>query len=749
MARYPTYDEYKDKPEKGIKKCDEFLKKQPRDITLLTTKLSLMNLIDDQPKAKEVVNHLVSIKPTTLDELVLVEDVVTEQAQTSQFPQPLTLGPELAKLWTDAAKMVSTVNGKLDVQSLRFSRAVFDGRLQDAQQALIQLKVLQPKNRVFYMAHAAVTQMLSTSNEDLQARLAISLARKAVSEKFDEDKELDCRVPGQIFAVQSSTADLESIKERRFKDSKQVHDTLRQRKAASTNGETISSEPNNAEAIEETKAGTPRWLDEQIANYRAQLADLFAGNQTKTVLCDWAIALYSLAAESIRTYRRAVATMDRFRYRNICDLMFVAISALVKVWDTAADYNALISAAYVGEVLLLDNKDIHEAKVILIHIYMRLDLAAQAMKHWESLSVKEVQYDTIGHIFLTRLSTTHPHKFTTVKAKHSEPHVIASNALGVYYRCDEKLAQTEASVLSNGQTGMLFDLHDLRENLRLSTTRRVISVEQRRIARLSGRTLCHSASHVSPRLPAQWLATKDNRDFKAAFDYGYNVERALHKHNEPKLWILYALAADVIWCTSNNFVPPVRDIPTLLQTLYNVLEHSPAPGSSITLEEQSAGQLAHSMLRLLVPHLKDGSVPLHSVNELAEFLSFCDSSFDDEAYYSEPFPLKLKAHYIYLDISRILAAFATYLLKHSKAPPKQALTALASAARDFAARVQENANRQILRLQSPLVKECLQENETLWTVLKDFGMDTARAFGADVAEAAKSGWKGVGMIAIS
>ena len=106
------------------------------------------------------------------------------------------------------------------------------------QQTLIQLKALQPRNRVVYMAHAALTQMLSTSNEDLQGRLALGLARKAVTERYDEDQSLDCRVSGQIFAMQRSKKDLENIKNRPFKDSKQVFDALR----ALSDGDATGSE---------------------------------------------------------------------------------------------------------------------------------------------------------------------------------------------------------------------------------------------------------------------------------------------------------------------------------------------------------------------------------------------------------------------------------------------------------------------------------------------------------------------------
>jgi N-terminal acetyltransferase B complex non-catalytic subunit len=205
MARYPTYDEYKDKPEKGIKKCDELLKRQPKDINLLTTKLSLLSLLDDgqQSKPKDVITQLMACQTRHLEEINLIEEAISEHNQSTTHPQPLTSGPEVAEFWAAATKASTRVNSKTQIQTLRFSRAIFDTRLQDAQQALIQLKALQPKNRVYFMAHAIVTQMLSTEKGDLQERLALMLARLLVRGLMKRGiwiaglrgKFLRCRIP--------------------------------------------------------------------------------------------------------------------------------------------------------------------------------------------------------------------------------------------------------------------------------------------------------------------------------------------------------------------------------------------------------------------------------------------------------------------------------------------------------------------------------------------------------------------------
>ena len=726
MARYPTYDEYRDKPRKGIAKCDELLKRTPKDIHLLATKSQLFTELGETAKSKATLDQLLALQPSTRDltELTLIEDAVVEHLQSNAFPQPLSTGPEMAKLWDTAYKAATSTNYKLDLQSLRFSRAIFDNRLQDAQQALIQLKLMAPKNRVFYMAHAIVTQMLSTGNEDLSSRLALSLAKKAVSEKFDEAAGLDCRVPGQIFAVQQKREELEAVRNGRFGESKQVHDALREVKES--NGEDALT----GLKIDDVKFGTPEWLDAVIAESKAKFASLLKDDAADRT------ALYSFAGEVTETYRKAIQSVDQFRYRHVCQLVFLAISALVKMWEMHDETDALLQAAFVGEMLLQNNQQIHEAKVILIHLYMRLDLATLALKHWDSLSVNEIQLDTISHIFLTRLSITHPHKSTTSTARNNDPLAITTQALGMYIRCEQKLAECEASVLNNGQTGMILDLHQLRENLRLSLTRRILSLEQRRYARFfRNLPLDGKAIHIEPRLTAQWLETKDNRDFAAAFNYGYKVERALHGHDDAQPWILQSLATDTAWCIANNATPPVKD-PEVLLDKVSELEASSSSSSSV---ETILKTLSITTLQLL---MAPSPSIITSLTSTLTTLPSPPSSVETTT----------KQTYLTLDILRTLLASLKHVeqqqqtTKASPQIPKQALEAARKQTDALLGGLQTYAKEQAKRTigkSSGKDRFGKADEGTLWGLFSDEEVD---AFASSVAGAESSGWEGVGRL---
>lgn len=716
MARYPTYDEYRDKPKKGITKCDELLKRTPKDVQLLATKSQLLTELGDTAKAQATIDQLLAIQPATRDlqEISLIEDAVVEHSQANSFPQPLTAGPEVAKIWENAFKAATSTNYKLDLQSLRFTRAIFDNRLQDAQQALIQLKALVPKNRVFYMAHAAVTQMLSTGNEDLSSRLALMLAKKAVSEKFDEVKDLDCRVPGQIFAMQGKKEEMDGIKSGRFGESRQVYDALREVKKS--NGEEALA----GLKIDDVKFGTPEWLDAVIAESKVKFSTLLKDSSDK-------MAFYSFAAETTETYRKAIQSIDQFRYRHVCQLVFLAISALVKIWEEHNETDALLQAAFIGEMLLSNNQQIHEAKVILIHLYMRLDLATLALRHWDSLSVKEIQLDTMGHVFLTRLSITHPHKATTSTTRSNDPLAITNQALSMYIRCEQKLAECEANVLNNGQTGMILELHELRENLRLSLSRRIFSLEQRRLARFfRSPTLDANAIHVEPRLTAHWVNAKDNRDFAAAFNYGYNAERALHAdaEDDAQVYILQSLVADTAWCLANSAVPPIKDTPALLEK-FSELTSQPQPNTKLSAVSRTASALSGATLHLLTSPTQETLATLKSALQTLPPLQ----------------EQSLKPTYLFLDVLRtLLAALKQVEQQQPKALPKAELDAVRKQADEGVLKLQANAKERSRKSSGQSVKAGFGKEGGIWAL---FGDEEMGSFAGRIADAEGKGWEGV------
>lgn len=732
MARYPTYEEYASRGAfvEGIKRCDDLLKKNPTDTQLLITKLQL--LCKSNGNWTPVLDQLSAVQPPirNLRELVPIEASVVE-ANKNVYPSPLSAGPIVSKLWDVAFKSTTNANEKLDILSVRFSRAVMDNRIADAQQTVIAWKAFQPKDRSAYMTHAAYTQLLSTSKDDMQSRLALGLARKAVTEKFDDEKGLDCRVPGQIFAIQNAEKDLEGIRERRFKDSKQVYDALK------------LSEPVGAEVVADGKGGAvdvakmpPReWLHAEVEKLKIEFAQLIETAASVKRLVEFVAGI-------VRLLHRSLITLDLTKGRDSADACFLAVSGLVKIYTSTEEDHYLLKAAYLAEKLLRYNEHVHEARLVLVYLYMRLQLGSLAMQFFHSLSVKEIQHDTVGHILFTRLSLIHPFQSALPSRDWFEPHERTFKALGIYGRHEDKLSEMEASVLEHGQSGMIFDLNALRGSLRFSLARRLTLLEHRRIARLTGKGFGKKTSEIGPRQLANWTNLKDNRDFNAAFDYGFNIETALQGRAgrvPGERWLLYNLAADTASCLASKQIPLVLDGEKLVEALA-----TSGNEEDLTPAEVFAGDISRHTLALLLA-AKAGV----ATQEHIDTLDTAISALPIAALVSTTGMLAqtLTDHYIYSDTLKIVIAGCRYLAE-LKVP--LGTKELQDLSKRLIGQLQNHAQSQIAALRADHVQARLLEgDERLREALLLFGKDGVREFAELVVGSAKEGWEGVGKITIA
>ncbi|RMY98037.1 hypothetical protein D0862_07769 [Hortaea werneckii] len=761
MARYPTFEEYDaaGNHAEGVKRCDELLQRSPNDIHLLTTKFKLLSVNSSAASAQEqennnnsstaVLNHFTTfVNPIQgPSDLCRIEMAVVE-SQANTYPPPTTAGPQVAKLWETAVKASPNLNHKLELISTRWERAVFDSRTADMQQTLIQLKALQPRNRVVYMAHAALTQMLSLKSHDLSAKLALGLARKAVSEKFDqEDARLDCRVPGQVFAIQGAREDVEKVKGTNFGESKQVWEFLR--KGLGEQGINGGEGEKGAAGSDPSKVvGGHESLPAEIEKSKQDFAKLIRNQAPSS-------EIRSFAANAIRLFHTSTTSGAR---RSPADACFVAISATVRLFEQTASQHYLLHAAYLAESLLRVNEHVHEARLILVYLYMRLGLASLAMKYFDSLNVKEIQNDTVGHVLFTRLSFFHPHPTTVRKKETYDPLKQLRRILDVYVRCEDKLADTEANVLHHGQTGMLFDLHELRDSLRFSQTRRLALLEWRRIGRLM-RNKCddHDAlSGMGPQVARYWIEARDNRDFNAAFDFGYNVETILHgvDGNVPgQAWVANSLIADSVWSLATGQQALVSDAEGLRKEVASRLQD--AGGGSpmgmtegMTEPERLAGELASQLLSILIevqsktPNETKLSESLTSATVALDNLKLHDLLATDDVLAEH-----LEHHYVFADAVRLLIATCAAVISKSPTPAKEKFQELQQRAKDLFTKIQRHATEQQARRKAPAMRQLMAEDDAeVWKELQVFGGKEMDGFCEDVAKAAREGWEGLGRV---
>ncbi|KXL48648.1 hypothetical protein M433DRAFT_148668 [Acidomyces richmondensis BFW] len=756
MARYPTFEEYLPRRNflEGIQRCDALIARQPYDLRLQATKLRLLAASNQHAAAQALLSHLAAT-PTPnipdIPDLVLLEEGALELHRHT-FPPPLTLGREVSALWDRAARTTR----KLDVLLARWERAVADSRTEDMQQTLIQLKAADPGNRVFYMAHAAVTQMLSTHNGDLQARLALSLAKKAVAEGFDGDKDLDCRVVGKIFELQG--VGVEEVNGRKtFGDA-----------GVKLQGANMDAQKTVVGEVPDPKeVPANEWLEAEVRRLENEFGALLTDSKNvgRQAFVDFAATCMHLFHHSLTALRSSTPS------QHPTSLAILAIAALVHLFTTthSSPTTVLLPAAYLAKCLLPHSPTPHIARILLIHLTTRLNLARLSLPAFDSLSIKEIQYETLAHFLFTRLSLLHPHPTLLAPTHAWDPAKRIRSAFDVYLRCESQLSSAAAAVLRTGQTGLLFDLQTLRARLRDSRARRIFVLESRRVGRLiKGAAGWHEAMEtMGPPVVANWVRDDaDSRDFSAVGGtWGEQVEKSLHGTSTGvvpgRVWILYALLADSVWALSHDAEPLVVDGEVLLAAVSEVATttgREDGEECDARPAEQLAGIVAFHTYRLLIYPFPPSSPSTEATEPIISEISASLSRLPIHTLVSndgaEPLADHLLDAYAFADASRNVIAACRWLAAHRQIGRPESLQALQAQAEEAFAAIQRHAKSQAGLATAKRVKEVVigMENgyERLWTELRKLGGEGGEEgldrFCADVAEAAREGWEGVGRI---
>jgi N-terminal acetyltransferase B complex non-catalytic subunit len=392
--------------------------------------------------------------------------------------------------------------------------------------------------------------------------------------------------------------------------------------------------------------------------------------------------------------------------------------------------------------------------MILVYLYMRLGLGSLALRMWHSLSIKEIQHDTVGHALFTRLSLIHPLAAKLEGKKQIDPLERLSHALTVYSRHEEKLAETQASVLSHGQTGMIFDIEELRASLRSSLTRRIIHLERLRTNRLLGSPLKDELSKAAPKVTADWLDFTDTRDFAATFDYGFNVEKALHSANGAlpgRKWLVYTLAveqAHLLAAGPTSAQTPVVDIESIIEEFDKInlgidsliLDDNAGLGVEMRGSEYLAGDLACQVLRMLVDVTKRPA-------ELSDDITTVERgvkrlNVDALVGTSDVLAETLVEHYLYLDVLRLVIK-ACERLEEQESGKGVEFNEVVETCKGHRKNIVAHAKQQAKVVKAANVREALARDSSIWEGMMLFGEDAVKSFCDSVVESAEEGWEGV------
>jgi N-terminal acetyltransferase B complex non-catalytic subunit len=190
-------------------------------------------------------------------------------------------------------------------------------------------------------------------------------------------------------------------------------------------------------------------------------------------------------------------------------LVRLAFAGLAQTKSARRYDQYLLQAVFVLETCRGRIKDYYPYSLLLLQIKSLLGLMSLAMKDFRSLNIKNVQWETTGHLLLTRISTTHPSSVATATPSEEggiEPLQAVAAALLMSENSGESLSTQIRSGLKSGSYVNIIESVDMRSDLEHSLNKHLLIQEEARIKQLL------SVSDVED-IPLRPSRLVDNRDF--------------------------------------------------------------------------------------------------------------------------------------------------------------------------------------------------------------------------------------------
>ncbi|KIW17605.1 hypothetical protein PV08_04800 [Exophiala spinifera] len=184
---------------------------------------------------------------------------------------------------------------------------------------------------------------------------------------------------------------------------------------------------------------------------------------------------------------------------------FLAVLAVLRL-SLKKDCNELaLFALTLLEIGRTKYGDYYLFTVLLVHLQVHLGLMSLAMSTFKRLSIKNMQWETVGHLFLTRISTLHPAS-NGAGEEGFDPSNAISTGLTILENADNALVRGIRGGLNHGSYSNIHNSVVVRSHIENSMNRQVFLIEERKLLRQLGIL----EDTVLPRRPSNLV---DKRDF--------------------------------------------------------------------------------------------------------------------------------------------------------------------------------------------------------------------------------------------
>lgn len=189
---------------------------------------------------------------------------------------------------------------------------------------------------------------------------------------------------------------------------------------------------------------------------------------------------------------------------------------LLRAAARTQDRGLILQASMILRTASLEFKDYYPLRVLLLQVQLFNGQIHLAMDTFVQLSIKNLQWETVGHLLLTRISSLHPYQYGQGEDSLS-PLRSLDLALTVSDNWQRSLDKAIREGLRNESYSNVLDTVQLRTNLQRSFVRQLYAIEERKCRRVLD-------IPIKPGLEKSITNTVDLRDTSFMPTYGSEDE---------------------------------------------------------------------------------------------------------------------------------------------------------------------------------------------------------------------------------
>jgi N-terminal acetyltransferase B complex non-catalytic subunit len=193
-------------------------------------------------------------------------------------------------------------------------------------------------------------------------------------------------------------------------------------------------------------------------------------------------AILDRAARALELYNSSRAESTPCPEASLIAALDILLAATL---HSPPNTSYIVRAVLLLSMSLTHLEDYYPYSILLMHCYINLGLLSLAIETFVKLSIKNLQWENVGHLLLTRISSLHPSQHGKGES-FLNPSGALDAGLVMLERSTDALNKGIREGLKNGSYSNIIDSVKLRQDFERSVNRQIYALEDSKISRLMG-----------------------------------------------------------------------------------------------------------------------------------------------------------------------------------------------------------------------------------------------------------------------